>query len=52
LKREWESSAFPSALGIILLIIALIVVVILNIITSGISQDTQQILGVPADDPN
>ena len=35
------------ALGIILLIIALIVVVILNIITSGISQDTQQILGGP-----
>ena len=33
------------ALGIILLIIALIVVVILNIITSGLSQDTQQILG-------
>lgn len=35
------------ALGIILLIIALIVVVTLNIITSGLSQDTQQILGGP-----
>jgi len=35
------------ALGIILLIIALIVVVILNLITSGLSQDTQQILGGP-----
>jgi tungstate transport system permease protein len=35
------------ALGIILLIIALIVVVLLNIITSGLSQDAQQILGGP-----
>jgi tungstate transport system permease protein len=35
------------ALGIILLIIALIVVVILNLITSGLSQNSQQILGGP-----
>jgi tungstate transport system permease protein len=35
------------ALGIILLIISLIVVGTLNIITSGLSQDTQQILGGP-----
>ena len=35
------------ALGIILLIIALIVVVTLNIITSGMSQDSQVILGGP-----
>lgn len=35
------------ALGIILLIIALIVVVILNIITSGMSQESQQIIGGP-----
>jgi tungstate transport system permease protein len=35
------------ALGIILLIIALIVVIILNLITSGLSSDTQQILGGP-----
>lgn len=35
------------ALGIILLIIALIVVVTLNIITTGLSQDTQQLLGGP-----
>ena len=35
------------ALGIILLTVALIVVIILNLITSGLSQDTQQILGGP-----
>ncbi|MGB9177325.1 MAG: ABC transporter permease, partial [Methanoregula sp.] len=35
------------ALGIILLIISLIVVGTLNIITSGLSQDTQQVLGGP-----
>jgi tungstate transport system permease protein len=35
------------ALGIILLIIALIVVVILNIITSGMSQESQKIIGGP-----
>jgi tungstate transport system permease protein len=35
------------ALGIILLIIALIVVVILNLITSGLSHDSQVILGGP-----
>jgi ABC-type tungstate transport system substrate-binding protein len=35
------------ALGIILLIIALIVVITLNIITSGMSQESQQILGGP-----
>jgi tungstate transport system permease protein len=35
------------ALGIILLTVALIVVVILNLITSGLSQDTQIILGGP-----
>ena len=35
------------ALGIILLIIALIVVVILNIITSGMSQESRQIIGGP-----
>lgn len=35
------------ALGIILLIIALIVVVTLNLITSGMSQDSQVILGGP-----
>ncbi len=35
------------ALGIILLIVALIVVVILNLITAGISRDSQQILGGP-----
>jgi tungstate transport system permease protein len=35
------------ALGIILLIIALIVVVILNLITSGLSRDSQVILGGP-----
>jgi tungstate transport system permease protein len=33
------------ALGIILLAVALIVVVTLNLITSGISQDSQEILG-------
>jgi tungstate transport system permease protein len=38
---------FSIALGIILLIIALIVVVTLNIITSGLSRDTQLILGGP-----
>lgn len=38
---------FSIALGIILLIIALIVVVILNLITSGMSQDTQVIAGGP-----
>ncbi len=35
------------ALGIILLTVALIVVVILNLITSGLSQDSKQILGGP-----
>ena len=35
------------ALGIILLIIALIVVVILNIITSGMSHESRQIIGGP-----
>lgn len=35
------------ALGIILLIIALIVVLILNIITSGMSQESRQIIGGP-----
>jgi tungstate transport system permease protein len=35
------------ALGIILLIIALIVVVILNLITSGMSRESQQIAGGP-----
>ncbi len=35
------------ALGISLLIIALIIVVILNIITSGLSHDTQVIAGGP-----
>ena len=35
------------ALGIILLIIALIVVVILNLITSGMSSESQQIIGGP-----
>jgi len=35
------------ALGIILLTVALIVVVILNLITSGLSHDTQQIPGGP-----
>jgi tungstate transport system permease protein len=35
------------ALGIILLIIALIVVVVLNIITAGLSSESQQILGGP-----
>jgi tungstate transport system permease protein len=38
---------FSIALGIILLIIALIVVVTLNIITLGLSRDTQLILGGP-----
>jgi tungstate transport system permease protein len=38
---------FSIALGIILLIIALIVVVILNLITSGLSWDTQVISGGP-----
>ena len=38
---------FSIALGIILLIIALIVVVTLNIITSGLSHDTQVIAGGP-----
>jgi tungstate transport system permease protein len=35
------------ALGIILLAVALIVVVILNLITSGLSHDTRQVLGGP-----
>jgi tungstate transport system permease protein len=35
------------ALGIILLAIALIVVVILNLITSGLSHDTRQVIGGP-----
>jgi tungstate transport system permease protein len=38
---------FSIALGIILLILALIVVVILNLITSGFSQDSRQIIGGP-----
>lgn len=38
---------FSIALGIILLIIALIVVVTLNIITSGLSSESQKILGGP-----
>ncbi len=36
---------FSIALGIILLLIALIVVIILNIITSGLSAESQQIMG-------
>jgi tungstate transport system permease protein len=35
------------ALGIILMIVALIVVVTLNLITSGMSSETQQIIGGP-----
>jgi tungstate transport system permease protein len=38
---------FSIALGIILLTVALIVVVTLNLITSGLSHDSQQIIGGP-----
>jgi ABC-type tungstate transport system substrate-binding protein len=36
---------FSIALGIILLLIAFIVVIILNLITSGLSVESQQIMG-------
>jgi tungstate transport system permease protein len=36
---------FSIALGIILLLIALVVVIVLNLITSGLSAESQQIMG-------
>jgi tungstate transport system permease protein len=47
LETGMGAFGFSIALGIILLIIALIVVVTLNIITSGLSRETQQIAGGP-----
>jgi tungstate transport system permease protein len=47
LETGMGAFGFSIALGIILLIVALIVVVTLNIITSGISHDTRQIIGGP-----
>jgi len=38
---------FSIALGLILLLIALVVVIIMNLITSGLSVETQQVLGGP-----
>lgn len=45
LETGMGAFGFSIALGIILLIVALIVVVTLNIITSGFSQDSRQIIG-------
>jgi len=47
LETGMGNFGFSIALGIILLIVALIVVVILNLITSGLSSDSQQIVGGP-----
>jgi len=47
LETGMGAFGFSIALGIILLIIALIVVVILNLITSGMSRESQQISGGP-----
>lgn len=47
LETGMGNFAFSIALGIILLVIALIVVVLLNVITSGISDETQWLSGGP-----
>ena len=47
LETGMGNFGFSIALGIILLTVALIVVVTLNLITSGLSRDTQQIAGGP-----
>jgi len=47
LETGMGNFAFSIALGIILLIVALVVVVALNLITAGMSDDTQRIAGGP-----